>query len=350
MIRKILFAIFLALTIRVAKGKETDTIVVYLKNDLNGYRPVTNPDSADFFRMVLPPDSADDKYNIKEYYRNGKVKLIGKSEPLLDKFKFGLISLSGDCLRYYPNGNKESITHYTKDNKDGNEYLFYPTGRIYSCVKYFYDRTRGSVRSLNWECHDANGEMICSEGNGDWILYDEKFENILVKGKVKHGNMDGEWIGKIANDDSIKYVYKYDRGDLISSVGYDKGGIAYPFILSTVAANYGGNFPAFIDWLNSRLKMPKDDNGKKIPLDNVKISFIVEKDGSILYVETLGVVNNDLTQAITKVLSKCTGWTPTKLYGIPYKTRVTLPLKYLTTYSGKWEYTNVPFKEEILKF
>ena len=106
MIRKILFAIFFVLMITVAKGKEIDTTVVYLKNGVDGCRPINNPDSADFFRMVLPPDSADDKYNIKEYYRNGKVKLIGKSEPLLDKFKFGLISLSGDCISYYPNGKK----------------------------------------------------------------------------------------------------------------------------------------------------------------------------------------------------------------------------------------------------
>lgn len=48
----------------------------------------------------------------------------------------GEVSLSGDCISFFPDGKKKSITYYSDGKKEGNEYLFYPTGTIYCLRKY----------------------------------------------------------------------------------------------------------------------------------------------------------------------------------------------------------------------
>lgn len=352
MLKYLTLILTFAFLINVAKGRDKDTTIVYFQNDLNGYHKVTTLDSADFFRIILPPDSGDTKYNIREYYKNGKIKLVGKSDPLHEKFKKGLISFCGDCVTYYHNGKRESISQYFKNSKEGFEYIYYPNGSIYFTIKHTLSHKDPNDEVQYWECYDKNGTKTCTEGNGDWITYDKEYKQVLVTGKVKNGYKEGEWDGKVLNADSIRYVYNYAKGVITSSVGYDKAGAAFPFIFIRVAANYKGGFNTFIDELKSHLKVPKGPDGKKIVLDNIKIVFIVEKDGTTSNFEILGIVNTDLNKALVEALSKCYDWTPTRFYGIPYKTRVTLPLKYFSksVANGMGVYYNIPFDEEILGF
>ena len=316
---------------------------------MNGYHTVNSLDSADFFRMILPPDPGDTKYNIREYYKNGQIKLMGKSDPIREKFKNGLVSFSGSCIRYYPNGKRESITQYFENHKEGLECIYYPNGSIYFTIKHSLSHRNFDDEIQYWECYDNTGAMICSAGNGNWVVYDREYKNVLMSGKVKNGFREGEWDGKIINADSIKYVYKYEKGIVTSSIGYDKEGKPYPFALMNVAANYRGGFPTFINELNKYLKVPRGPDGKKIPLSNIRISFIVEKDSTTSHVETLGIMNQDLDKALAEALSNCRDWTPTRFYGIPYRTRVILPLKYFSESFMNGESYNIPFDEQVLE-
>jgi antitoxin component YwqK of YwqJK toxin-antitoxin module len=331
-----------------AKCGTTDTTIIYLKNSQRGYYKVSTLDSADFFRMILPPDSGNSKYNVREYYKNGKIKLAGKSDPLGKKFKIGLISFSGDCIRYFPTGKRESITSYNKGEKEGFEYIFYPSGKAYFTLKHTLSDRYHNDEVLYWECYDTAGNMVCSNGNGNWVTYDREYQNVLIEGGVKNGYREGEWHGRVLNADSITYVYKYNKGVVTSSIGYDKKGNAYPFILINVAADYRDGFRAFIDELNGHLKVPKEPDGKKIILDNLKIAFTVNKDSTTSDLELLGSANPDLNHALVEALRRCHDWMPTRFYGIPYKTRVTLPLKYVVKAKGSWESFNIPFDEQVI--
>jgi hypothetical protein len=77
--------------------------VYFLKN--NG-KYVSQRDSADYIRIVREPDSASVLYNVFEFYLNGTQKLLGKSKTI-DPPRY-----EGQCLEYYANGTKESITNY----------------------------------------------------------------------------------------------------------------------------------------------------------------------------------------------------------------------------------------------
>jgi len=331
--------------------------MVYFKNDTHGYHTVSSLDSADFFRVILLPDSGDKLYNIKEFYKDGKIKLIGKSDPLYEKFKKGLISFGGTCIRYYPDGKRESITQYYKDHKEGFEEIYYPNGGIYFSIKHSLSHKTFNDEAQYWECYNPAGTMICNAGNGEWVVYDKEYKNIVFSGTVKDGYREGEWDGrvigtdsKVISADSIKYIYKFKKGVVTSSIGYDKAGRAFPFVIIEVAANYLGGFNLFIDELNKHLSVPTGPDGKKISLENVKISFVVEKDSTISDLKTLGIVNQDLNKALAEALGKCHYWVPTRFYGIPYRTRVILPLTYVSKPFGNGESFNIPFDEEILEY
>ncbi len=83
---------------------------------------------ADYYRLILPPDSGDNRYNIKEYYKGGKLKLVGKTDSgasFRDRTS-ATATYDGECISYFPNGVKSSVAYYKNGNKDGFEYTFYP--------------------------------------------------------------------------------------------------------------------------------------------------------------------------------------------------------------------------------
>lgn len=168
-----------------------DTAIIYYRYVRSGFIKVRTRDSCDFVRMIAHPDSGDTRYNVKEFYKDGKIKLIGKASPRLVTGG-GQIALDSNCISYFQNGNRQSFTHYKDGYKDGNEYLFYPNGKIYALKRNFLINGFYQDKILNWECYDANGNIICREGNGKWLIYDKDFKNITVEGSVKDGLMEGE--------------------------------------------------------------------------------------------------------------------------------------------------------------
>lgn len=246
MLKGFLFLILSMSLLKTAYCQSNDTLFFYYKNN---HAIVRSMDSADYFRMILPPDPGDNLKNIREYYKNGQIKFAGKFDPKLNtSFLMGSISLSGNCISYYPNGKKQSITHYVRGDKDGMEYLYYPNGQIYCTVKYIF---QGSYSiGLKWECYDNKGLQICKEGNGRWLTYDDNYTYVSSSGQVKDGRMDGEWRGIIWDVDSIKYVVNYNKGLWRSGIGYDRYGKAYPFKKEREPTNYRGGYLPLLTSLN----------------------------------------------------------------------------------------------------
>src|ERR1700721_2403363 len=87
-------------------AQKRDTSVYYLKNS---GKVVSSKDSADFFLVILPPDISVDKnlFIVKEYYKNGKVRLIGNSRNNDLNLKF-----EGTQICFFSNGHKMRISSY----------------------------------------------------------------------------------------------------------------------------------------------------------------------------------------------------------------------------------------------
>src|ERR1700754_4959943 len=101
--------------------------VYFLKN--NGTY-VQQRDSADYIRVVSQPDSGFTLYNVFEFSPNGTKKLSGKSSTI-DPQKY-----EGACVRYYKNGKRQSVTNYKGNDIIGDEFEFYPNGKLYIAKKY----------------------------------------------------------------------------------------------------------------------------------------------------------------------------------------------------------------------
>ena len=349
MLRNFLLVISCLAMLKTIKGQNKDTLIFYYKN---GPVQVASMDDADYFRMILPADSGDNLKNIREYYRNGKIKFVGKFDPELNGGLLigGRIAFSGDCISYYPNGKKENVSHYKNGKKDGKEYLYYPNGQIYCTLKNIPQGLSFSSKALKWECYNRNGDMTCNNGNGQWISYDDDYKNISMSGTVKDGLMEGEWHGTVWDVDSIKYVLTYSKDIFKSGTGYDKAGTAYPFTKERDQTHYRYGPITFIEVFKSRLHLPKDAAGKKMSIDSVAISFTVEKDGHTSNFEAIGNVSPELKNALTDAMAKCQDWIPGRFYGVPYRTRILLPLNFYHGYSDRSYDKAIAFKEQVLGF
>ena len=332
-------------------GQKRDTTILFFKAYYGRVISVSSIEEADYFRMVLPPDSGDDRHNIQEYYRSGKIKFIGKEYYTADTFDPLKINIlfDGDCISYFENGKRSNISHFKNGNKIDLEYSFYPSGRVYCCLKHNSLNTPVFDNQLSWECYDLSGKLTCENGNGKWLVYDNNYQNLELTGQVLNGLREGIWRGSITIPDSISYQYQFKNGRILSSMGYDKRSVPHPFKIAREPATYRTGQINFIDILQSRIKIPRDIEGRKMTLDTARLSFVVEKDGHIDEFDMPGEVNSLIKDAVFDGLKQCDHWTPYKLYGIPFRTKITIPIKEITGYSDERYHKFIGYEERVLK-
>jgi antitoxin component YwqK of YwqJK toxin-antitoxin module len=341
-----IFLIFM-LTASAGKCVSTDTALIFYKNYRNGYKKVYTRDSCDFLRLIYPNAEKGNGYSVHEYYKNGKLKFVGQTTDRLAMLN-GTLALDGDCIIFFENGKRQAISHYNDGYKEGTENLFYPNGKAYAVKKYRLDY--GAVQTIiNWECYDTTGDQICKDGNGQWLMYDDNFKNIILQGPVKNGQRNGEWHGRTMRPDSSYYFTKYKNGIKLSSTCYDQHAKAYPFENDDELAYYWSGPINFLRTLQTHLKLPKDSNGKKISADDVIISFVVERDGHLDEFETHTVIDQNLKIAITEAFLKCKNWIPHKNFGIPVRAKIIFPMKYLSTYERNAFVDEIQFAEVQLE-
>ncbi|WP_114939532.1 hypothetical protein [Mucilaginibacter endophyticus] len=322
MLKNLLFLVILFFAIKPAKGQIKDTTIYYFRYtsiSQKTAKTVITADSADFIRVILPADSGDQKLNIREYYPNGQVKLASKAYTNnpnnLEAFK---ISLAGDCLSFYPDGKRNRVTHYDNGYKNGDEFQYYPNGKLYSRITNRLNKNGRSDRSLFADCYAPDGKQICTDGKGYWVIYNENdFKTVTFEGQVLNGLPEGSWRGTIYTGDTIKYVYNYHNGEFISGIGFDEKGGAHPFKDEVSDAYFKGGTQAFINLINRKVHHLNDSTRQKLSLKNVFAQFTVEKNGKVSSVK---IYANDLTafakQEIAAILSD-TEWEPAKYVGVP---------------------------------
>lgn len=318
-----------------AFGQEKYLAIYYFKYASGDYLNRSNPyanriqslDGADFFRVLLPPSDGDKRFNVQEYYPNGKIKLIGKIIPEDTIFiRDSNIRPDGTCATYYPDGRKETIINYLNETQHGDEYLFFPSGKLYQYVINSYNGLK------RIDCYDTNGNQVCGSGNGQWVEYDKQYKNIIVQGPVVNGKREGEWRQKAQWPDSIGCVLDYKNDIMINSYGLDKLGIKYPFTESFISAGAKGRASSFIQSVRRHLKLSEESKDEKLLIDTMHMSFIVGKDGSMSHYDVLGIVPAEIKNAIINAMKQCRGWAPAKLYGISLTTQLVLPMVYKQGY------------------
>src|SRR4051812_11733056 len=77
---------------------------------------VSSIDSADFYRVILPPDSGSNGLLVvKDFYKNGKPKMTGNTSSL----EPSKIQLEGACVEFFENGRKMTEKNYVHNTAVG---------------------------------------------------------------------------------------------------------------------------------------------------------------------------------------------------------------------------------------
>jgi len=305
----------------------SQTIAQKRKNVLlvtNSGRQVSTKDSADFIRIISEPDSGSILYNVNEYYKNGKLKLIGKS------WKFDHLQFEGSCINFYPSGKRESITTYSKGEIVGDIYSYYPNGMLYTILgppdstHVTPNLENGLIIKL---CNDSIGHHLAINGKGDFVSYSNDFKQVYEHGMINGGLRDGEWEGRTFETDSLTYTETYDKGKFISGESRDKSGNTYTYTSREVEPSPLNGIEKFYIDLGNKLHYPEESKESQTQ-GRVILRFIIEKDGSLTNFEILHTPDKYLGEEALRCVKLSPKWLPGTQYGKPVRIQFSIPVSF----------------------
>jgi TonB family protein len=319
---KYLFLFILGLfAFNVAFGQK-DTSVYYLNNS---GRVVSTKDSADFFLVILPPDTSSDNklFVVKEFYPNGKVKLIGGSTGnSLKKLEF-----QGPYVAFYPNGHKKLVRNYKKSSPVGDEIEYYPNGKLYH-VRTYTDKGQIILKQFN----DSTGIALAENGKGEWKEYNENFTAINAEGKIDNGVEDGNWHGRI--NDAVGFESIFEKGKLISTSrtygnhARDTSKSALKgFVSVEQAPDFPGGLDAFGRFLNKNVHYPPQAV-KNRTQGRVIVSFVVERDGAVTNVKVARGIGDGCDEEAVRVIEMSPHWKPGIQNSVPVRVAYSVPITF----------------------
>jgi len=295
--------------------------VAFLKND---GKHVDNRDSADYFRLVSVPDSGTVLFNVAEYYKDGKRKLIGKTS------KVEPIHMEGQCITFFKSGIRKSAVTYKDGIRTGEEYDFFPGGKPYLQLEYpengdIYNEFTGNY--LIQFNYDTLGNKLVENGNGYYKGFDDNFKNVIEEGNVQNGKRDGIWKG-LFNENKGHFTENYTNGTLVSGTAvYEDGSISVYNGARGVPPQFKGGLPAFYKYLARNIDYPDDAREKGIQ-GTVTLSFIVEKDGKLSEIEIKKGIYPLIDNEAIRVMKRCPLWLPGTQYGRAVRTAYDIPINF----------------------
>jgi TonB family protein len=317
MSKKAALILFISIVCCLSAKAQRDTLTYYVKNNGAWALPVNSKDSADFYRVILPPDTNTDKnlFVVNDFYMNGKPKMKGRSTN-----KNIHVILQGISIEFYPNGQRKSVRNFVKGKPVGNITKYFPNGKLYMAGSL--DTNRNLTVT---ECRDSSGKILAEKGNGQFIKYSDDFKKILAEGRIVDGLEEGEWHGH--QSDSIKYICTYERGFVKKGISYDNRGKEYPFTAAGVAPMFKGGMDEFYKFIGNNVHYPKEAKRNNIQ-GKVFLSFVINRDGTLSDVKVIRGIGGGCDEESVRVLKMSPPWRPGIQFGIPVRVVYTLPLSF----------------------
>lgn len=296
----------------------------FLKND---GQHVTELDSADYVRHVIEPAQGSDLYRVKEYYPDGTRKSEGLSSKIDRPVYEGLLTT------FFPNGNLKETANYIKGQQTDTVSSYYPSGQLYSLRVYTLpakeDKHIGPPyfgAQIMLTVKDSTGKDIVTNGNGEYIGYDDDFKEITERGPVKNGQKDGIWTGKTKGTFS-KYTENYTDGKLISGESTDEENVSYKYTESQIQPVYKGGMNKFYKYLSTHTTYPP--SCYKSGIQGVAIMrFVVEKDGKLTDIKVVNFIHPELAKEAIRVMKGSPEWVPGIWKGKAVRVSYNIPISF----------------------
>lgn len=299
----------IAQTISVTKH---DTTAYYMRND---FAMASGEADAKSLRLIIKVDSG--LFRIEDYYMDATPKMLAYS--FLDRMNFEG-GTQGKRIDYYPNGKEKIVSYYKSGQEVGDAISYYPNGKVYNIITY-----SGKDAFLK-ECRDSTDRVLCENGNGKWIKFNDYF-NIYVTGNVVNGKEDGEWIGSPVNNKKMQGVYA--DGKLISGdLSFSK---KQKFLNNyDVPPMFKGGVKGFALFLSKTIVYPKKAREDNVQ-GNVNLSFIVDIEGNITDIEVLRGIGGGADEEAVRALKTSPRWKPAIKDGKPVPVQFSVPVNFSLT-------------------
>jgi TonB family protein len=317
---RFLFTVIFLFSASIVFAQQKIISISFMKD--NG-KLVTNRDSADYFHFVSVPDSGSSLFNVAEYYRDGTKKLLGKSS------KVDPPVYEGQRLTFYKSGKKQSVIRFKNGIPVGDEYDFFPNGRLYQMKEYPDNGDRNNEIEGNYLIkanYDSVGTALVENGRGYYKGYDDKFSYIGEEGPVKDGKRDNVWKGVYKLLD-ITYTENYKDGLLIDGSSVGKDGKIINYTKRGIPPQFKGGLSAFSNYLMRSVKYPSDARENNIQ-GRVIVSFVVEKDGKVSDVVASQSVSPSIDAEAVRVIKQSPRWEPGIQYGRQVRVMYSVPIGF----------------------
>jgi len=312
--KKSLIILILSLLLWGTAKAQQDTVLYYMKNS---GALVHNKDSADYFRVVISPDTSVDKklFVVYEFYRNGKTKMMGKSlNRALN------LNLEGFSVSFFPNGKRSNVFNYKDGKFVGDQMSFYPNGKLYQTINYNDNQV---VKLI--ECRDSTGKVLAGNGNGSWVNYDENFKDTTTTGAVKDSLQQGEWHGM--DGQRVACVNTYNKGDFVSGIFYFESGETYKYSAPTMEPAFPGGVEGFYKFLGSKVRYPDDAKANDIQ-GKVITKFVIEKNGTLSHIENVKSPIQSMGDEVIRAVKLSPLWMPPIQNGMPVRMQYTFSFAF----------------------
>lgn len=318
MIVKRLFVLIALICIIKQVNAQKKQDVYYYKN--NG-SIVSDKDSADFIRIIQEPDSGEVLFNLIEIYPDGKKKAMGKVSSVL----FSMPTYEGQYISYYKNGKKESTLFYEKNKLTGPAYYFFENGALRQTIEHKASTSNGATEILIKYQADSLGLVMVKDGNGHVVEHTQSFGGAVIEGDYKDGLKQGIWTMK-ANSGSSSYKEQYENGKFISGES-EKDGVKYSYTtLESLPAPKNG-ISSFYSYLKRNIKYPADAKNAYI-MGKVFLSFVVEKDGSLVDVKVERKLYPSLDAEALRIIKFAPKWIAGMQHGFPVRVKYNIPIVF----------------------
>lgn len=300
----------------------------------------TTKENHKYYRIFKDYNIDKDSYKVYEYYKSGKLEMVGTSSTKEN------LTREGEFIFYYENGNKESVENYVKSKldgklnqwyengnkrfigyykngkKSGKQLLYYENGNLEEEGEYTESDEAGKYYKLN-QYWDLNNKQLIIDGNGNYF-YDNKIDYIAT-GIYKDGFKNGIW-----KEVNSKYNYSlteiYENGKFVSGIriNADKSKSEYFELQKQPEPKKGiQDFRNFIgkNFLYTDIAIKNKIKGQII------IEFVVNAQGKIIEPKIKKGLGYGLDEEAIRVVTSYENWIPGEQRGNKVRTNFTIPIK-----------------------
>lgn len=271
----------------------------------------------------------EQKYTLDWYKKDEESGQMYRSERFFSKTVWSM-SRNGNNTFFWNNGNKKEEGTQTNGQRTGIWKRYYENGSKKSEWEYRSKeqiKTKGGKSSRLINFWDPNGNMIVSEGKGNYYLINDDGDEI--SGSYTDFQKDGEWKG-IRKDGSKIYREIYKNGELQYGESWDETGKRYEYQQVSERGGYSQGRAGLVKVIRENFTVPKEAIGMGIEGSTI-IHFEVNKEGDVENIEVARKLCEPCDQEALRVMKILKKWKPGKLRGQKTRTQYNLPFRIQLT-------------------